>query len=89
VKTAPNNVFAGSVLYLKLAGLVVSAWHSARAALAAQAQLDAGNNDTVFLNSKVQTSAFYIQALLPQAQALTQAILHAGEGAGHFDVAQF
>ena len=89
VKTAPNNVFAGSVLYLKLAGLVVSAWHSARAALAAQAQLDAGNNDTVFLNSKVQTSAFYIQALLPQAQALTQAILHAGEGAGNFDVAQF
>ena len=89
VKTAPNNVFAGSVLYLKLAGWGVSAWHSARAALAAQAQLDAGNNDTVFLNSKVQTSAFYIQALLPQAQALTQAILHAGEGAGHFDVAQF
>ena len=89
VKTAPNNVFAGSVLYLKLAGLVVSAWHSARAALAAQAQLDAGNNDTVFLNSKVQTSEFYIQALLPQAQALTQAILHAGEGAGNFDVAQF
>ena len=89
VKTAPNNVFAGSVLYLKLAGLVVSAWHSARAALAAQAQLDAGNNDTVFLNSKVQTSAFYIQALVPQAQALTQAILHAGEGAGNFDVAQF
>ena len=89
VKTAPNNVFAGSVLYLKLAGLVVSAWHSARAALAAQAQLDAGSNDTVFLNSKVQTSAFYIQALLPQAQALTQAILHAGEGAGNFDVAQF
>ena len=89
VKTAPNNVFAGSVLYLKLAGLVVSAWHSARAALAAQAQLDAGNNDTVFLTSKVQTSAFYIQALLPQAQALAQAIFHAGEGAGNFDVAQF
>lgn len=89
VKTAPNNVFAGSVLYLKLAGLVVSAWHSARAALAAQAQLDAGNNDTVFLTSKVQTSAFYIQALLPQAQALAQAMFHAGEGAGNFDVAQF
>ena len=89
VKTAPNNVFAGSVLYLKLAGLAVSAWHSARAALVAQAQLDAGNNDTVFLTSKVQTSVFYIQALLPQAQALAQAIFHAGESAGNFDVAQF
>lgn len=88
-KTAPNNVFAGSVLYLKLAGLVVSAWHSARAALAAQAQLDAGNNDTVFLNGKIETSAFYIQSLLPQAQAWAQAVCQAGYLTGNFDVAQF
>ena len=88
-KTAPNNVFAGSVLYLKLAGLVVSAWHSARAALAAQAQLDAGNNDTVFLNGKIETSAFYIQSLLPQAQAWAQAVCQAGDLTGNFDVAQF
>lgn len=88
-KTAPNNVFAGSVLYLKLAGLVVSAWHSARAALAAQAQLNAGNNDTVFLNSKIDTSAFYIQSVLPQAQAWAQAVCQAGDLTGNFDVAQF
>ena len=88
-KTAPNNVFAGSVLYLKLAGLVVSAWHSARAALAAQAQLDAGNNDVVFLNGKIDTSAFYIQSLLPQAQAWAQAVCEAGDLTGNFDVAQF
>ena len=88
-KTAPNNVFAGSVLYLKLAGLVVSAWHSARAALAAQAQLDAGNNDAVFLNGKIDTSAFYIQSLLPQAQAWAQAVCEAGDLTGNFDVAQF
>lgn len=88
-KTAPNNVFAGSVLYLKLAGLVVSAWHSTRAALAAQAQLDAGNNDVVFLNGKIDTSAFYIQSLLPQAQAWAQAVCQAGDLTGNFDVAQF
>ena len=88
-KTAPNNVFAGSVLYLKLAGLVVSAWHSARAALAAQAQLDAGHNDVVFLNGKIDTSAFYIQSLLPQAQAWAQAVCEAGDLTGNFDVAQF
>ena len=88
-KAQPNNVFAGSVLYLKLAGLVVSAWHSARAALAAQAQLDGGNADHTFLNSKIETSAFYIQSALPQAQAWAQAIAQAGDLTGNFDVAQF
>ena len=88
-KAQPNNVFAGSVLYLKLAGLVVSAWHSARAALAAQAQLDGGNADHTFLNSKIETSAFYIQSVLPQAQAWAQAIAQAGDLTGNFDVAQF
>ena len=88
-KAQPNNVFAGSVLYLKLAGLVVSAWHSARAALAAQAQLDGGNADHTFLNSKIETSAFYIQSLLPQAQAWAQSIAQAGDLTGNFDVAQF
>ncbi len=88
-KVQLNNVFAGSVLYLKLAGLVVSAWHSARAALAAQAQLDGGNADQTFLNSKIETSAFYIQSVLPQAQAWAQAIAQAGDLTGNFDVAQF
>ncbi|MGB5108857.1 MAG: acyl-CoA dehydrogenase, partial [Formosimonas sp.] len=34
-KSNPNNVFAGSVTYLKLAGLLMAGWHSARGALAA------------------------------------------------------
>jgi hypothetical protein len=88
-KSDPNNVFAGSVLYLKLAGLVLSAWHSARAALAAEAQLAAGNPDTAFLNAKIGTSAFYIQHLLPQATALAAAITEGGATVADFDVSDF
>ena len=74
VKTAPNNVFAGSVLYLKLAGLVVSAWHSARAALAAQAQLDAGSGDGDYARGKLVTCEFYFKRLLPRTSAHRAAV---------------
>ena len=88
-KAQPNAVFAGSVLYLKLAGLLISAWHSARGALAAQAQLDAGGADAVFMQGKIATGQFYIQSVLPQAEAWAQAILNAGAVTGDFDVEQF
>lgn len=88
-KNQPNAVFAGSVLYLKLAGLVISAWLSTRAALVAQAQLDAGNGDAAWMQAKIATAAFYVQAQLPQADAWARAITQAGEVAGEFDVTGF
>ncbi|GHA70825.1 acyl-CoA dehydrogenase [Formosimonas limnophila] len=88
-KSNPNNVFAGSVPYLKLAGLTISAWHSARAALAAQAQLDAGNNDGEFMTAKIQTALFYAQHLLPQASAIASSITEGGEAVAQFDVSGF
>jgi hypothetical protein len=88
-KVQPNAVFAGSVLYLKLAGLLISAWHSARGALAAHTQLDAGHADAAFMQGKVATSTFYIQSVLPQAHAWAQAILNAGEVTGDFAVEFF
>ncbi|MGL4766832.1 MAG: acyl-CoA dehydrogenase [Formosimonas sp.] len=87
--SAPNQVFAGSVLYLKLAGLTFSAWHSARGALAAQRLLAAGDADTLFLHGKIGTATFYAQHVLPQAKALTEAIVHGGDVVAHFDVAAF
>jgi alkylation response protein AidB-like acyl-CoA dehydrogenase len=88
-KVQPKAVFAGSVLYLKLAGLLISAWHSARGALAAHTQLDAGHADAAFMQGKVATSTFYIQSVLPQAHAWAQAILNAGEVTGDFAVEFF
>lgn len=85
-KNDPNNVFAGSVLYLKLAALTLSAWHSARAALAAES-LRA--TDEAFYAAKIGTASFYIQHLLPQAAALAAAITNGGAVVADFDVEGF
>ncbi len=88
-KTQPNQVFAGSVLYLKLAGLVLSAGQIARGALAAAELLAAGNTDEVFLQAKISTAAFYVQHLLPQSSALAAAIVDGASAVSDFDVAGF
>ena len=85
-KNDPNNVFAGSVLYLKLAALTLSAWHSARAALAAESLR---STDEEFYAAKIGTASFYIQHLLPQASALAAAITSGGAVVADFDVAGF
>jgi alkylation response protein AidB-like acyl-CoA dehydrogenase len=66
--------FAGSVPYLKLAGLVLSGWQLARAALAARSAIDSGEPDTAFLNAKIATAAFFADHLLPQAGAIAHSI---------------
>jgi hypothetical protein len=88
-KTQPNQVFAGSVLYLKLAGLVLSAGQIARGALAAAELLAAGNTDEVFLQAKISTAAFYVQHLLPQSSALAAAVIDGASAVSDFDVAGF
>lgn len=87
-KTHPNQVFAGSANYLMLAGLTISAWHSARGALAAQAQLDAGHADTAFLTGKVGTAQFYLQHVAPQASTYEASIIHGGEVVAQYSVDQ-
>ena len=87
-KTNPNNVFAGSVLYLKLAGMLMAGWHSARAALAAQSLLS-NSADVAFLQGKIGTAQFYMQHVLPQTGALATAVLEGGEAVAGFDVALF
>jgi len=71
--------FAGSVPYLKLAGLVLSAWQLSRAALAACSSLEAGAPDAAFLGAKIITAAFFADHLLPQTAAIALAI---SEGPG-------
>ena len=88
-KTQPNQVFAGSVLYLKLAGLVLSAGQIACGALAAAELLAAGNTDEVFLQAKISTAAFYVQHLLPQSSALAAAVIDGASAVSDFDVAGF
>jgi 3-(methylthio)propanoyl-CoA dehydrogenase len=69
----PNDVFAGATPYLRLFGTVVGGAYLARGAAAAQRQLDAGEGDTEFLESKVVTARFYAEQLLPQVHGLVGA----------------
>jgi hypothetical protein len=68
----PNDAFAGSVAYLRIAGLVLGGWVMARTALAALATgvpADAG---------RVVTARFYCDTLLPQASGLLAAATAGG-----------
>jgi alkylation response protein AidB-like acyl-CoA dehydrogenase len=73
-KANPNAVFAGSVPYLMLAGNLVAGWQMARALLAAQARLSAGD-DTEFMKAKIATARFYGDHILSKAPGLRDSIV--------------
>ncbi len=73
----PNAVFAGSVPYLKLAGIVLGGWQMARALLVAAAKRD---EDPSFYGAKIATAQFYAEHVLPQALALEASIVTAKGG---------
>jgi hypothetical protein len=75
-----KGVFAGSVVYLKLAGIVLGGWQMARAALVAQAKLDAGEGDADFYRAKVTTARFFADHFLSQADGMRHAIVEGSPG---------
>ncbi|GAB4217535.1 MAG: acyl-CoA dehydrogenase [Rhodoferax sp.] len=75
----PNDVFAGSVPYLMLAGNLMAGWQMGRALLAAQAALAAGQ-DTAFMQAKIVTARVYAEHILTRVPGLHDAILN-GAGA--------
>jgi len=75
----PNAVFAGSVLYLRLAGIVLGGWQMARAMLASARLASA---DPAFYGAKIAIAQFYAEHVLPQAAALEAAIVSAKGGEG-------
>ena len=77
-KTEPNAVFAGSVPYLKLAGIVVAGWQMGRALMVAEDQLLAGQ-DSAFMQAKITTARFYGDHILNQATALRDSIVEGSE----------
>ena len=77
-KAHPNTVYAGSVPYLKLAGLAVAGWQMARALMAAEDALAAGE-DPAFMQAKIATARFFGEHLLNQAPALRDSIVEGGE----------
>jgi alkylation response protein AidB-like acyl-CoA dehydrogenase len=73
-KRDPNAVFAGSVPYLKLAGIVLGGWQMARALLAAEQKRA---EDPSFYGAKIATAQFYAEHVLSQATALEASIVSA------------
>jgi hypothetical protein len=88
-KADPRAAYAGSVLYLKLAGIVLGGWQMARAALVAQRKLDAGEGDAAFYRAKIATARFFGDHILSQAEGLAHAITGGSAGVLALDVEQF
>ncbi len=77
-KGDPNAVFAGSVPYLMLAGTVVAGWQMARALMAAEDALAAGE-DPDFMRAKIVTARFYGEHLLVRAGAWRDSIVEGAD----------
>ncbi|NHZ35454.1 acyl-CoA dehydrogenase [Massilia rubra] len=80
MKSDIKGVFSGSVLYLKLAGIVLGGWVMARAALVAQAKIDGGAGDAGFYKAKIATARFFADHILTQASGLRIAIVEGSAG---------
>jgi butyryl-CoA dehydrogenase len=88
-KADTRAVFAGSVPYLKMAGIVLSGWQLARAAQAAEALLAADDGDTAFLKAKICTARFFADHVLTQSGGLRIAITEGAAGVLALGDAQF
>lgn len=80
MKSDIKAVFAGSVPYLKLAGIVLGGWQMARAALIAEQKLQAGEGDAKFYRAKIGTARFFADHILSQASGYRTAIVAGSVG---------
>jgi hypothetical protein len=84
-----KGVFSGSVLYLKLAGIVLGGWQMARAAIIAQQKLDAGDGDAAFYKAKIVTARFFAEHILSGSTGMRAAIVEGSAGVLGLSVDQF
>src|SRR5512134_1166589 len=74
-----REVFAGSVPYLKLAGITHCGWQMARAALAATKRL-AASDDPEFDRAKIGTARFFADHMLVSVPALAESVTSGSQG---------
>ncbi|HJW56311.1 MAG TPA: acyl-CoA dehydrogenase [Burkholderiaceae bacterium] len=89
IKSDIKGVFAGSVPYLKLAGIVLGGWQMARAALVAEQKRKAGEGDTKFYQAKISTARFFADHILSQASGYCTAIIEGAVSVLALDEDQF
>ncbi len=85
----PHAAYAGSVPYLKMCGIVFSAWQLGRAALAAHGALAQADADQAFLQAKITTARFFAEHILPQGVAMQGSITQGAAATMALDVEQF
>jgi hypothetical protein len=81
-------VAAGAVPFLRLMGIVSGGWMMARAALAAQGRIAAGDSDP-FFPAKIATAHFYADHVMAAAAGLAQEVVQGGASALTLDEAMF
>jgi butyryl-CoA dehydrogenase len=74
-----RSVFAGSVPYLKLAGIVHGGWQLARSALAARRLISDGR-DVAFAQAKIATARFFADHMMVTAPGLAASIVSGSAG---------
>ena len=87
-KSDIHGVFAGSVPYLKLAGIVLGGWQMARAAAIAVTRLD-GGGDVDFFAAKLATARFFADHLLSQAPGIASSIVDGADAVMALEAEQF
>lgn len=75
VKKDIKGVFAGSVPYLMLAGIVLGGWQMARAALIAHNKVQTGDGDKAFCQAKIVTARYFADHFLTRAEGYRSAIV--------------
>ncbi len=88
-KTDVRAVFAGSVIYLKLAGITLGGWQMARAAMIAEKHLQANDPDPEFWRAKIATARFFSDHFLSQVPGLSHSIIHGASGTLALSTEQF
>ena len=89
IKSKPNDVFAGSVPYVMLAGNLIAGWQLARSLLVAEAQLKAGSDDAEFMQAKIITAQFYAEHILSKAPNIGQSIVAGGSSVTALPLSSF
>ena len=79
-KSDIKAAFAGSVPYLKIAGIVFGGWQMARAAKIATAKLAEGGGDASFYKAKIATARFFADHYLSTSSAARIAIVEGSVG---------
>jgi butyryl-CoA dehydrogenase len=75
-----RSVFAGSVPYLKLAGIAHGGWQMARAAAASARALEQGSDDRAFHTAKITTARFFADHVLTAVAGLRDSVVDGATG---------